>query len=98
PGPRRRPARRWRSGPRGPRRRPARPRLFTPGRTAPWQHLHGGARRSPGVTMALDFSFTEEQELFRQTVREFLDEEIRPMMPRGFVEGHEFPWPIVRKL
>ncbi|MEA3202167.1 MAG: butyryl-CoA dehydrogenase [Thermoplasmata archaeon] len=48
--------------------------------------------------MALDFSFTEEQELFRQTVREFLDEEIRPMMPRGFVEGHEFPWPIVRKL
>lgn len=48
--------------------------------------------------MALDFSFTEEQELFRQTVREFIDEEIRPMMPRGFVEGHEFPWPIVRKI
>ena len=48
--------------------------------------------------MALDFSFTEEQELFRQTVREFIDEELRPMMPRGFVEGHEFPWPIVRKI
>lgn len=51
-------------------------------------------RRHP---MALDFSFTEEQELFRQTVREFIGEEIRPMLPRGFVEGHEFPWPIIRK-
>jgi alkylation response protein AidB-like acyl-CoA dehydrogenase len=48
--------------------------------------------------MALDFSFTEEQDLFRQTVREFIEEEIRPMMPRGFVEGHDFPWAIVRKI
>ncbi|MFA5861091.1 MAG: acyl-CoA dehydrogenase family protein [Candidatus Thermoplasmatota archaeon] len=57
------------------------------------------SRRPPRiVTMALDFSFSEEQELFRQTVREFVDEEIRPMMPRGFVEGHEFPWAIVRKI
>jgi len=48
--------------------------------------------------MALDFSFTEEQELFRQTLREFIDEELRPMLPKGFVEGHEFPWDIVRKM
>ncbi|MHB8604124.1 MAG: acyl-CoA dehydrogenase family protein [Thermoplasmatota archaeon] len=47
--------------------------------------------------MVLEFSFTEEQELFRQTVREFIDLEIRPLMPRGFYEGHEFPWPIIRK-
>lgn len=50
------------------------------------------------ASMVLDFSFTEEQELFRQTVREFIQEEIRPMVPRGFVEGHDFPWPIVRKI
>ncbi|HVL47633.1 MAG TPA: acyl-CoA dehydrogenase family protein [Candidatus Thermoplasmatota archaeon] len=48
--------------------------------------------------MALEFTFSEEQELFRATVREFLDSEIRPMLPRGFYEGHEFPWDIVRKL
>ncbi len=47
--------------------------------------------------VALEFSFSEEQELFRQTVREFIDDEIRPIMPKGFQEGHDFPWDIVRK-
>ncbi len=48
--------------------------------------------------MALEFSFTEQQELFRQSVREFIDSELRPIMPRGFYEGHDFPWDIVRKI
>ncbi|HWG90632.1 MAG TPA: acyl-CoA dehydrogenase family protein [Candidatus Thermoplasmatota archaeon] len=48
--------------------------------------------------MVLEFQFTEQQELFRQSVREFIDHELRPIMPRGFTEGHEFPWAIVRKI
>ncbi|MHB8584915.1 MAG: acyl-CoA dehydrogenase family protein [Thermoplasmatota archaeon] len=47
--------------------------------------------------MVLEFTFNEEQEVFRQSVREFIDEEIRPILPRGFPEGHDFPWEIVRK-
>jgi cyclohexanecarboxyl-CoA dehydrogenase len=45
----------------------------------------------------LDFNFTEEQELFRRTVREFAQKEIAPK-----IHEHErnarFPWDIYRKM
>jgi len=44
----------------------------------------------------LDFSFTEEQELFRQTVRRFAREEIAPRRLEWDRE-RKYPWPIVRR-
>ena len=34
----------------------------------------------------MDFGFTEEQEMFRKQIREFLEKEC----PREFVRGHDF--------
>lgn len=48
--------------------------------------------------MALEFEFTAEQELFRRTLRAFLDEEIRPMIDNRFYESEEFPWEPVKKM
>ncbi len=48
--------------------------------------------------MALEFEFTPEQELFRRTLREFLDAEIRPLIEPSFYETEEFPWDPVRKM
>jgi cyclohexanecarboxyl-CoA dehydrogenase len=45
----------------------------------------------------LDFSFTEEQELFRRTVREFAQKEIAPKIREHEKRG-QFPWEIYRKM
>ena len=55
------------------------------------------ARPSP---VAIDFTFTEQQELWRRAVRAYLEEEIVPLLPtlKAFEDKHEFPWPLVEKL
>jgi cyclohexanecarboxyl-CoA dehydrogenase len=47
--------------------------------------------------MVLDFSFTEEQDLFRRTVREFSKKEITPRI-RALDEGAGFPWDLYKKM
>jgi len=45
----------------------------------------------------MDFSFTEEQEMTRQMVREFAEKEIAPVVME-YDESQQFPWEIIRKL
>ncbi|TKJ32523.1 acyl-CoA dehydrogenase [bacterium (candidate division B38) B3_B38] len=45
----------------------------------------------------MDFSFTEEQEMTRQMVREFAEREIAPVVME-YDESQQFPWEIIRKL
>jgi len=45
----------------------------------------------------MDFSFTEEQEMTRQMVREFAGKEIAPVVME-YDESQQFPWEIIRKL
>ncbi len=47
--------------------------------------------------MPLNFDFTEEQELFRRTVREFAKKEIAPKI-REYEKKGEFPWELYRKM
>jgi len=47
--------------------------------------------------MPLDFDFSEEQELFRKTVREFAKKEIAPKIRNAEHEG-KFPWDLYRKM
>lgn len=47
--------------------------------------------------LPLNFDFSEEQELFRRTVREFAKREIAPKI-RDFERKGEFPWGIYRKM
>ncbi|HUK50967.1 MAG TPA: acyl-CoA dehydrogenase family protein [Terriglobales bacterium] len=47
--------------------------------------------------MPLSFDFTEEQELFRRTVREFAKKEIAPKI-REYDRKREFPWDVYRKM
>ena len=47
--------------------------------------------------MALDFSFSGEQELFRRTVREFAKKEIAPRI-REYERKRQFPWEIYRRM
>ena len=47
--------------------------------------------------MTLDFNFSEEQELFRRTVREFTRKEIASHI-REAEAKREFPWDLYRKL
>ena len=47
--------------------------------------------------MPLNFEFTEEQEIFRRTVREFANKEIAPKI-REYEKKREFPWNIYRKM
>ncbi len=48
--------------------------------------------------MALEFEFSDEHKLFRRTLRDFMDEEIRPMIDNRFYESEEFPWEPVRAM
>jgi len=51
-----------------------------------------------GVTaLTLNFDFSEEQELFRRTVREFAKKEIAPKI-REYERKGEFPWELYRKM
>ncbi len=45
----------------------------------------------------MDFAFTEEQEIFRKTVREFAEKEIMPRAKEIDQRG-EFPWDIIKKM
>ena len=45
----------------------------------------------------LDFNFTDEQELFRRTVREFAQKEVAPKI-REYERKGQFPWEIYRKM
>ncbi len=47
--------------------------------------------------LPLDFDFSEEQELFRRTVREFAKKEVAPKI-REFERKGEFPWDLYRKM
>jgi len=47
--------------------------------------------------MALDFTFTEEQEFFRQTVRDTVNRLIMPKV-KELDEKEEFPWTSGRNL
>lgn len=47
--------------------------------------------------MTLNFDFSEEQELFRRTVREFAKKEIAPKI-REFERKREFPWELYRTM
>ena len=47
--------------------------------------------------MPLNFEFSEEQELFRRTVREFAKKEIAPKI-REYERKGEFPWELYRKM
>lgn len=60
---------------------------------APAPHRHA----SP---VAIDFTFSEQHELWRRTVRGYLEEEVAPLLPtlREFEDKHAFPWPLVKKL
>lgn len=49
------------------------------------------------VFLPLNFEFTEEQELFRRTVREFASKEIAPKV-REYERKREFPWNVYRKM
>jgi len=45
----------------------------------------------------MDFSFTEEQDLFRRTVRQFAEKELLPKYAY-WDKSEEFPWEISRKM
>ena len=45
----------------------------------------------------MDFSFTEEQELFGRTVREFAQKEVAPKI-REYERKGQFPWGVYRKM
>jgi cyclohexanecarboxyl-CoA dehydrogenase len=45
----------------------------------------------------IDFSFTEEQELFRRTIRDFVQREILPQSPQ-WDKSHEYPKEIFKKM
>ena len=47
--------------------------------------------------MPLSFDFSEEQELFRRTVREFAKKEVAPKI-REYERKGEFPWELYRKM
>jgi len=47
--------------------------------------------------LPLNFDFSEEQELFRRTVREFAKREITPKI-RSYERKGEFPWELYRKM
>jgi cyclohexanecarboxyl-CoA dehydrogenase len=47
--------------------------------------------------LPLNFNFSEEQELFRRTVREFAKREIAPKI-RDYERKGEFPWDLYRKM
>jgi cyclohexanecarboxyl-CoA dehydrogenase len=47
--------------------------------------------------LPLNFDFSEEQELFRRTVRDFAKKEIAPKI-REFEHKREFPWDLYRKM
>lgn len=47
--------------------------------------------------LPLNFDFSEEQELFRRTVREFAKKEISPKI-RDYERKREFPWELYRKM
>ena len=47
--------------------------------------------------LPLNFDFSEEQELFRRTVREFAKKEITPKI-RDYERKGEFPWDLYRKM
>jgi cyclohexanecarboxyl-CoA dehydrogenase len=47
--------------------------------------------------LPLNFDFSEEQELFRRTVREFAKREIAPKI-RDYERKGEFPWDLYRKM
>jgi len=53
-------------------------------------------RRYPGVEV-MNFSLTKEQELLRKTVREFAENEIKPIATE-YDERQEFPWDTVKKM
>lgn len=46
--------------------------------------------------MPLDFNFSEDEELFRKTVKEFVKKELAPKA-KHWDEAHEFPWESIRK-
>jgi acyl-CoA dehydrogenase len=46
----------------------------------------------------LDFEFSEEQQLFRATVREFVDRDLSKAYCTEVEEGEKFPWEMWRKL
>ncbi len=48
-------------------------------------------------SMTLDFDFSDEQELFRRTVREFVKKEVAPKV-REYERKRQFPWDVYRKL
>ncbi|HEV8359665.1 MAG TPA: acyl-CoA dehydrogenase family protein [Candidatus Thermoplasmatota archaeon] len=50
--------------------------------------------------MAIAFQLSEQEELWRRSVRGFLQDEIAPRLPelRAFEDKHAFPWPLVRRL
>lgn len=50
------------------------------------------------VPPGLNFEFTDEQKLFQQTVREFVNAEIPKSYARGLEESEEFPWDLWHKL
>jgi cyclohexanecarboxyl-CoA dehydrogenase len=47
--------------------------------------------------LPLNFEFSEEQELFRRTIREFAKKEIAPKI-REYEKKREFPWDLYRKM
>ena len=47
--------------------------------------------------MPLNFEFSEEQELFRRTVRDFAKKEIAPKV-REYEKKRQFPWDLYRKM
>jgi cyclohexanecarboxyl-CoA dehydrogenase len=49
------------------------------------------------IDLTLNFDFSEEQELFRRTVREFAKKEIAPKI-REYESKREFPWELYRKM
>lgn len=45
----------------------------------------------------MDFTFTQEQEMFRQSVRKFVDNEIKPLA-KQIDEEEEVPWDLLEKM
>lgn len=46
----------------------------------------------------MDFTFTEEQEMLRDTIRRFVEKEIPPQVARQIDQAEEFPHELLRKL
>jgi alkylation response protein AidB-like acyl-CoA dehydrogenase len=45
----------------------------------------------------MDFQLTEQQKLFKKTVREFAEKEIKPLAPKIDKEEY-FPWELYKKM